>query len=145
VELEQSKLESRTRKLEGKVKKTEEERKRNKENKITFLRKFYPIISKTPGGSERLRAGKNSSSILKTLVTTHTETENYPFHPSLNEKLRGGEHFGIFSSPTKKLKFSEKVRFWKEQSGSSDLEEPYGGLADYLGGTKNLAEDGDSL
>ena len=145
VELEQSKLESRTRKLEGKVKKTEEERKRNKENKITFLRKFYPNISKTPGGSERLRPGENSSSILKNPDNNKHRSRELPLSPFTKRKAEGGEHFGRFSSPTKKLKFSEKVRFWKEQSGSSDLEEPYSGLVDYLGGTKDLAEDGDSL
>ena len=145
VELEQFKLESRTRKLERKVKKTEEERKRNKDNKITFLRKFYPNISKTPGGSERLRPGENSSSILKHPRNNTHRNRELSFSPFTKRKAEGGGHFGRFSSPTKKLKCSEKVRFWKEQSGSSDLEEPYGGLADYLGGTKNLAEDGDSL
>ena len=93
VELEQSKLESRTRKLEGKVKKTEEERKRSKENKITFLRKFYPNISKTPGGSERLRPGENSSSILKHPNNNTHGNRELSFSPLTKRKAEGGGTF----------------------------------------------------
>ena len=44
VELEIEKLDNKRRKLE-------ENRRRKEENKLEFLRKFYPNISTTPGGS----------------------------------------------------------------------------------------------
>ena len=98
----------------------------------TSLRSSTQTFPKHQGVVRDLDLAKILQVFWNTLVTTHKERENFPFHPSLNESWEGGEHFGRFSSPTKKLKFSEKVKFWKEQSGSSDLAEPYGGLADYL-------------
>ena len=57
LELENEKQESKKRKLE-------EDRRRKEENNLKFLRKFYTNISTTPGGSERLRSGKKTLTVL---------------------------------------------------------------------------------
>jgi hypothetical protein len=53
VELENDKLDNERRKLEEIIR-------RKEENKLESLRKFYPNISTTPKGSERLRSGKKN-------------------------------------------------------------------------------------
>ena len=56
VELESMKLEIKRRKLE-------DDRRKKEENKLEFLRKFYPNISTTPGGSKNFKSGKKALNI----------------------------------------------------------------------------------
>ena len=99
MELENSKIENKGRKLEKKTKETEEERRKKEENKLEFLRKYYPnsILAHPSESKNRLRR------------------EELSFSPHPKRKTGGGEHIGKhkLSSPSKKLKFTEKLSFWK--------------------------------
>jgi hypothetical protein len=78
VELENDKLDNKKRKLE-------ENNRKKEENKLEFLRKFYPNISTTPRGSEKLRSGKKNLIDLNTLLKV-TRLKNFLFHHTLNAK-----------------------------------------------------------
>ena len=128
MELENEKEESKRRKLE-------EDRRRKEANKLEFLRKFYPNISTTPGGSERLRSGKSKLNILGH-PTEWNKFEELSLSPHTKRKVGGGELIGNIYSPAKKLKFTEELS--SEESGSSYLTGPNGETEDYLGRNNRL-------
>jgi hypothetical protein len=99
LELENEKDESKRRKLE-------EDRRRKEANKLEFLRKFYPNISTTPGGSERLRSGKSNLNILGHPTDCNKFAE-LSLSPHTKRNVGGGELIGNIYSPAKKLKFTE--------------------------------------
>ena len=133
LELENEKVESKRRKLE-------EDRRRKEANKLEFLRKFYPNISTTPGGSERLRSGKSNLNILGHPTDCNKFAE-LSLSPHTKRNVGGGELIGNIYSPAKKLKFTEDLS--SEESGSGYLMGLNSKTANYLGrnnrlgGTKN--------
>ena len=133
LELENEKEESKRRKLE-------EDRRRKEANKLEFLRKFYPNISTTPGGSERLRSGKSKLNILGH-PTEWNKSEELSLSPPTKRKMGGGELIGNIYSPAKKLtlKFTEELS--SEESGSIYLTGPDGKTEDYLGRNNRLGRN----
>ena len=134
VELESTKLETKIRKLE-------EDRRKKEENKLEFLRKFYPNISTTPGGSEKLKSGKKTLNFL-THPSERYRQDEFSFSPHAKRKTGGGGHIGAhtLASPSKKLKFTKQLSFWREKSGIGYLVGPDSQVADNLGRTTDLAE-----
>jgi hypothetical protein len=137
VELEIEKLDNKRRELE-------ENRRRKEENKLEFLRKFYPNISTTPGGSERLRSGKKNLTDLEH-PTKSNKMEEFSFSPHSKRTVGGGELIGAHElySPAKRLKLTKQLSFW--ESGSSYLEGPDSKMADYLGGNNRLGGNKDCI
>ena len=134
VELESTKLETKIRKLE-------EDRRKKEENKLEFLRKFYPNISTTPGGSEKLKSGKKTLNFL-THPSERYRQDEFSFSPHAKRKTGGGGHIGAhtLASPSKKLKFTKQLSFWREKSGIGYLVGPDSQVADNPGRTTDLAE-----
>ena len=115
MELESTKLETRRRKLE-------EDRRKKEENKLEFLRKFYPNISTTPGGSENLKSGMKTLNFL-THPSERYRQDEFSFSPRAKRKTGGGGHIGAhtLASPSKKLKFTKQLSFWRKESGCGYL------------------------
>ena len=90
VELENDKLEIKRRKLE-------DSRRKKEENKMAFLRKFYPNISATPGGSERLRTGDRNLTVLEH-PTESKKIAEFSFSPHPKRKVGVGVGEGNLST-----------------------------------------------
>ena len=133
-------------KLEIKRSKLEDDRRKKEENKLEFLRKFYPNISTTPGGSEKLKSGKKTLNFL-THPSERYRLDEFSFSPQAKRKTGGGGHIGAhtLASPSKKLKFTNQLSFWRKESGSGYLVGPDSKVADNPGGTTDLAEQENSL
>ena len=142
IEMEQSKQEALGRKQEGRKRKEVEERRKKEDEKLNFVRKYFPGCSQTPGGSSKLRdettLGLNmrQPGIGMEGGTSGTELN---FSPNTKRKAGVGDIFGNYFSPSKKLKFQKIKEFWKS-SESGNVEEPNAGLMLTLKNTTELAE-----
>ena len=122
----------------------EDNRRRKEENKLEFLRKFYPNISTTPGGSERLRSGNKNLTDLEH-PTESNKIAEFSFSPHSKRKVGGGEHIDTHRlySPAKRLKLIKQLSFW--ESGSGYLEGPDSKMADYLDGNNSLGRNDECI
>ena len=100
--MEQSKQEALGRKQEGRKRKEVEERRKKEDEKLNFVRKYFPGCSQTPGGSSKLRdettLGLNmrQPGIGMEGGTSGTELN---FSPNTKRKAGVGDIFGNYFSP----------------------------------------------
>ena len=127
------------------------------QSKISFIRKFFPEVSNSPGGSQtiRRRGNENETSrivskkglVIQTdgrttskFIFTHTKGEE----KSTTPKRRNEKSACLnFDSPSKRKKFSDNLKMWRdlENGGQSDFEGQSGNLEGNILGTMNLAGD----
>jgi hypothetical protein len=140
LEQEQSRQENLQRKEENKKIKEITGRNKQEEEKLSFIRKFFPNCTQTPGGTVKLNKelhkkrdsnlGHPSSGNVKTDIRTE-----HSLTPISKRKAGEGGNFGHYFSPQKRLRFRDN-----DSSESGNLTDPPGGLALTSEGTMKLAE-----
>ena len=131
--------------LKTRIEEEEGGRKRQSEAKISFLRKFFPEMHSSPGGSEKLqkihdrtdRLMNGNSDILTKFGNRKEQAHKISSHPLMNitaSKRKTPLGPTLFSSPSKRQKtltsFSENLNYWirKDDTSGGDLVGPAGGL-----------------
>ena len=127
------------------------------QSKISFIRKFFPDVSNSPGGSQTIRRRENENNTHRivskeglVIQTDGITTSNFTFTHTKGEEIlttpkRKNEKSAClnFDSPSKRRKFSDNLKMWRnlENQGQSDLEGQSGELEGNILGTMNLAGD----
>ena len=126
MELEAYREEKSSRRVERKTVNTTSKREQKQESKINFLRKFYPEVSKSPGG-KTLRLihthSKSELSVHPSDIVQGNRLEELPFSPQAKRKAGGGEHLSELYSPSKRTKFRSNLKFF-ENGGLSEVAKP---------------------
>ena len=140
------------------IEEEEDGRKRKSEAKISFLRKFFPEIHSSPGGSDKLqkiqdrtdRLMNGNSDILTKVGNRQKQAHKISSHPLMNitpSKRKTPLGPTLFSSPSKRQKtltsFSENLNYWirKDDTSRGDLEGLAGGLTLKPEEQKNWRQD----
>ena len=125
VELEKSREEKNTRRVESKKVIAQEQRKLGHKAKLTFLRKFYPDCSTSPGGKtlNLIHAHKKSELLTHPSdIVKNIRGRELSFSPQAKLKAGGGGFLAEIFSPSKKSKIRDKINFF--ENGRLGDEEP---------------------
>ena len=125
------------------------------ESKISFIRKFFPDVSNSPGGSQTIQRRENENDIHRIVSkegkvgqTDGITTSNFTFTHTKGEDIlttpkRKNEKSACLDSPSKRRKFSDNLKMWRDldNRSHSDLEGLSGELACNTTGTIDLPGD----